>query len=98
VGWSVPGASRSVAVRVAAGSVDWRTGAPFGRVGAREGARFGDGPAGSALRVPDQGGGTLRQPWVSQELGMHSSKLFVPERRNYNLIVFGKNVFKKNQG
>jgi hypothetical protein len=30
-------------------------------------------------------------------LGMHSSKLFVPERRNYNLIVFGKIVFKKKQ-
>jgi hypothetical protein len=28
---------------------------------------------------------------ISQDLGMHSSKLFVLERRNYNLIVFGKN-------
>ena len=25
---------------------------------------------------------------VSQDLGMHSSKLFVRERRNYNLTVF----------
>ena len=25
---------------------------------------------------------------VSQDLGMHSSKLFVPERRNYTLTVF----------
>jgi hypothetical protein len=34
---------------------------------------------------------------VSQDLGMHSSKLFVPEKTNYNLTVFGKNVFKKKQ-
>jgi hypothetical protein len=34
---------------------------------------------------------------VSQDLGMHSCKLFVPERKNYNLIVFGKKVFKEKQ-
>ena len=34
---------------------------------------------------------------VSQDLGMHSSKLSMQERRNSNLTVYGKNVFKKKQ-
>ena len=34
---------------------------------------------------------------VSLDLGMHSSKLFVPERRNYTLTIFGKNMFKKKK-
>ena len=34
---------------------------------------------------------------VSQDLGMPSSNLFPQERRNSNLIVFGKNVFKKKK-
>jgi hypothetical protein len=34
---------------------------------------------------------------VSQDLEVHSSKLFVLERRKYTLIVFGKNAFKKKK-
>jgi hypothetical protein len=54
---SVSGASGSVAVWAAAGSVFFRTGARFWRVGAREGARFGDAPARSTLRGSGPGGG-----------------------------------------
>jgi hypothetical protein len=32
---------------------------------------------------------------VSEDLGIPSSKLSVHEKRNSNLIVYGKNVFKK---
>jgi hypothetical protein len=46
-----------VVVRTAARSVVWRTGARFGRVEAREGARFRDAPARSALRGSGPGGG-----------------------------------------
>jgi hypothetical protein len=45
-----------------AGSVGERSRARFGRLGARGGASFGDAPAQSAVRGPDRGGGTVRQP------------------------------------
>jgi hypothetical protein len=56
VGGSVPGASGSVEVWAAAGSVNKRLGARFGRAGAREGARFGTLPLGARFGVPNRGG------------------------------------------
>jgi hypothetical protein len=56
------GARGSVEVRELAGSVGEQVGSAVREVGSGGGARFGDAPARSAVRGPDRGGGTVRQP------------------------------------